>query len=100
MAQTTEEINQEKRNWHWRNTMRPVRFFTLDARAAAPYLVLLVYIRPISVFLTVVITILFAYLERRGLTFPSAIRAFRSWLCGQYRPGWLSMRRRKMVDFG
>ena len=34
---------QEKVNWHWRNTMRPVRFLAFDARAALPLPLLLVH---------------------------------------------------------
>lgn len=95
-----EDTEEEKVNWHWRNTMRPVRFFGLDARAAWPFCVLLVYFRPISVFFTVVLTLVFVHLERKGLPFDSALRAFRSWLLGQRRPAWLSVRRRRMVDYG
>lgn len=95
-----EDTEEERVNWHWRNTMRPVRFFGLDARAAWPFAVLLVYFRPISLFLTIVITIVFVQLERKGLSFDSALRAFRSWLLGQRRPAWLSLRRRRMIDYG
>jgi intracellular multiplication protein IcmT len=97
---TREDTEEERSNWHWRNSMRPVRFFNLDARAAAPFAVLLFYARPITLFLAVVLTLLFVYLERRGLTFDASLRALRSWLLGQKRPGWASFRRRKMVDFG
>lgn len=95
-----EDTEEERVNWHWRNTMRPVRFFGLDARAAWPFFVLLFYFRPISLFLTIVITAVFVSLERKGLSFDSALRAFRSWLLGQRRPAWLSLRRRRMVDYG
>jgi hypothetical protein len=40
-----EDTEEEKVNWHWRNSMRPVRFFGLDARASMPFFVLLVYFR-------------------------------------------------------
>jgi intracellular multiplication protein IcmT len=90
----------EKANWHWRNTMRPVRFFGLDARAALPYCVLLVYARPITLFIAVISTIVFYILERRGLTFPSALRALRVWIIGYNRPGWLPFRHRRMIDHG
>jgi intracellular multiplication protein IcmT len=99
-AQTQEDVQIEKRNWHWRNSMRPVRFFGLDARAAIPFFILLFYFRPITIFMTIVLTSIFSYLERKGLTFPSALRAFRSWFMGQRRPGWYWMRKRKMVDYG
>ncbi|MCB1530365.1 MAG: type IV secretion protein IcmT [Rhodospirillales bacterium] len=95
-----EDTEEERVHWHWRNTMRPVRFFALDARAAIPFLVLLVYARPVSIFLTVVITMTFVFLERRGLSFPSALRTFRTWFLGQRRPAWLSMRRRRLIDYG
>src|SRR5690606_10790559 len=95
-----EDTLEEKANWHWRNTMRPVRFFGLDARAAIPYFVLLVYARPITIFLTVTSTIVFIMLEKRGLSFDSALRALRNWLVGQKRPAWISLRRRRMLDFG
>lgn len=80
--------------------MRPVRFFNIDARAAIPFCLLLVYFRPITLFLTFSSTILFIALEKRGLTFPSALRSFRSWINGQQRPAWVASRRRKMRDFG
>lgn len=95
-----EDTQEEKVNWHWRNTMRPVRFFGMDARAAIPYFVLLVYLRPISIFLTVVSTVIFVSLEKRGLTFTAAMRALRSWLNGQRRPAWVSLRRRRFIDYG
>jgi intracellular multiplication protein IcmT len=72
----------------------------MDARAAVPYCVLLVYFRPISLFLTIVSTVVFVSLEKRGLTFPSAMRALRAWFIGQKRPGWISLRRRRWVDYG
>lgn len=99
MAQSQEEVQQEKRNWHWRNSMRPVRFFSFDARAAIPFCVLLFYFRPVTIVLTIVITSVFSFLENKGLTFPSALRALRSWLTGQYRPGWYSTRRRRLNDY-
>ena len=95
-----DDTNDEKANWHWRNTMRPVQFFNIDARAAIPFLLLLVYFRPITLFLAISSTILFVALEKRGLTFPSALRAFRSWLNGQKRPAWTAARRRKFLDHG
>lgn len=100
MATAIDDTAVEKAHWHWRNSMRPVRFFSLDARAAIPFLFLLVYIRPVSIFLTIVITAVFFFLERRGLTFPAALRAFRVWLLGRFRPAYLSYHHRKNKDFG
>ncbi len=95
-----EDTAEERNNWHWRNSMRPVRFFNMDARAAIPFCLLLVYFRPITLFLTFSSTIVFIALEKRGLTFPSALRAFRSWINGQSRPAWVAGNRRKFRDFG
>lgn len=90
----------EKMNWHWRNTMRPARFFNLDSRAALPFMLLLVYFRPVTIFLTIIVTVVFYYLETKGLTFPAALRALRVWMIGRDRPGWSSLRHRRLRDFG
>lgn len=95
-----EDTAEEKVNWHWRNSMRPVRFFAMDARAAIPWCVLLVYARPWTILFALTTTIIFTSLEKRGLTFPSAMRAFRSWFIGQSRPAWIQLRHRKFVDYG
>lgn len=90
----------EKMNWHWRNTMRPARFFNLDARAALPFMLLLVYFRPVTIFLTIIVTSLFYFLETKGLTFPASLRALRVWFIGRDRPAWFTMRHRRLRDFG
>ena len=100
MATAKDDTEIEKQNWHWRNTMRPVRFFNMDARAGIPYLMLLLYARPITLFFVIISTVTFKIMEKRGLTFPAALRAFRVWLFGDERPGWLRFRRRTMKDFG
>lgn len=95
-----EDTQLERANWHWRNSMRPVRFFNLDARAALPFMLLLVYARPVSFALTIIITFIFKFLESRGLTFNASLRALRVWIIGNTRTGWLSYRHRRMIDFG
>lgn len=95
-----EDTDEERANWHWRNSMRPVRFFALDARAAIPFFILLFHFRLVTLFLTIIITMTFVFFERRGLAFSPALRACRSWMLGQKRPAWLSYARRKMRDFG
>jgi len=80
--------------------MRPIRFFNLDARAAFPFFMLLVFFRPITIILTILSTFTFVVLEKRGLTFPSALRGLRLWVNGQKRTAWISLRRRKFTDFG
>lgn len=100
MVNVVKENEMEQANWHWRNTMRTVRFFNLDARASIPFIVLLVYARPITIFLCIVITQIFRFLEIKGLTFPAALRSLRVWLIGDDRPAWLSFRHRRMRDYG
>ncbi len=94
-----EDTEEERVNWHWRNSMKPVRFFSMDARAAIPFLFLLVYARLVTLIFAIVSTIVFMMLEKRGLTLPSALRALRSWLLGPKRPAWISMRRRRLKDY-
>lgn len=91
---------QEKLNWHWRNSMRTVRFLAFDARAGLPIPLLLVYARWSTLILTIVFLIAFRLLEQKGLTFPAAIRSVRSWLVGKDRPGLISAHHRKFTDFG
>ena len=101
MSQSQEIDNlQEKMNWHWRNTMQTVRFFAFDARAALPVPLLLVYFRWSTLFLMISTLFLFRYLERKGLTVPSAMRNLRAWLVGANRPGWYGARRKKFNDYG
>lgn len=90
---------QEMQNWHWRNSMRPIRFFAFDARAAIPYIFLLLYARLITLILCVVVTIAFAILERMGLTVPAALRKLRSWLVGPRRHAWITLRQRRLIDY-
>jgi intracellular multiplication protein IcmT len=94
-----EDTVEERENWHWRNSMRPVRFFAMDARAAISFLLLLVYFRWVTFFLAVGSTIIFIALEKRGLTFVAALRNLRSWILGPNRPAWISLRRRRLVDY-
>lgn len=98
MSEQADQI--EKQSWHWRNTMRPVKFFMFDGRAAAPVFILIFHFRISTVLFTLCTLILFYILERHGLTVPAAWRAFRLYLTGDERPGWASIRRRRMIDYG
>ena len=88
------------RHWHWRNTMKPVRFFQFDARAGFFIVLVLVHFRYWTVGLLLTVLVLFWILERKGLSFAAAIRAARAWFVGGYRPAWIYTRRRKMLDTG
>ena len=86
--------------WHWRDSMRVVRFFGLDARAVLPFCLLIVYLRIITLVLCVISTVAFHYLEKKGFTVPSAMRALRVWILGKKRPAVLSIHKRKFNDYG
>ncbi len=91
---------QDKLNWHWRNSMRTVRFLGFDARSALPIPLLLVYFRWSTVILTIITLLIFRHLERKGLTFPAALRNLRSWITGADRPALLRPFHRKFNDYG
>ncbi|MGB0720060.1 MAG: IcmT/TraK family protein [Bdellovibrionales bacterium] len=102
MSQAAQELEnlQEKFSWHWRNSMRVVRFFAFDSRAALPLPILLVHFRLSTIILMTVTLLVFRYLENKGLTVPAAMRNFRAWLVGKDRPGLLQVERKKFVDYG
>lgn len=85
---------------HWRNTQLPIRFFALDARAAAVILLCILHLRLWTFFLSLVAMLVFWGLERRGLTFSSALRALRCWLLGRDRPAHRARVFRHWVDYG
>lgn len=98
-AQVIEDIR-DKLNWHWRNSMQVVRFFAFDSRSALPLPLLLVYFRWSTLILMIASLLFFRYLERKGLTVPSAVRNFRAWFVGDERPGYLTSQQRKFHDYG
>lgn len=94
----TEEENGIR--WHWRNTMKPVRFFQFDARAGFFIILVLIHARLWTLYLMIGVNIIFWILERKGLSFAAAIRSLRMWIVGPYRPAWVYTRRRKQLDTG
>lgn len=86
--------------WHWRNTMKPVRFFQFDARAGMFVVLVLVHARTWTLMLLLAVLGTFWFLERKGMSFSAAIRALRSWIVGPVRPGWIWTRKRKLLDTG
>lgn len=87
-------------SWHWRNTMKPVRFFQFDARAGFFVLLVLVHFRIWTICTMFFVLFAFYVLERKGLSFDAALRAIRVWLIGPKRSAWVSSRRRKWLDTG
>jgi intracellular multiplication protein IcmT len=87
-------------NWHWRDTMRTVRFISFDARVSILIPVWLLYLRWSTIILTIIVFYVFRYLENKGLTFPAAIRAGRCWMIGRDRPGLPGTMKHKFKDYG
>ena len=88
-------------DYHWRNSMKPVRFFMVDARASV--FLIVVILRMFhwwswALFLTMLL--FFWMLEKKGLPFDAALRSFRTWILGARRPAWLWIRKRKFHDYG
>lgn len=91
---------EDKLNWHWRDTMRPVRFLSFDARVAFLIPVWLIYLRWSTVILSFMVFYTFNMLEKKGLTFPASLRALRCWILGSERPGQIGVNRHKFIDYG
>lgn len=92
---------EDKLNWHWRDSMKIVRFFKFDARAGLVMIPIFLKLFEWRVWLLAFLTLFFFnYLEKKGLSFPSAIRAFRAFLIGADREGQLGVRRKKFIDYG
>ena len=89
-----------KMNWHWRDSMRTIRFLSFDGRVAFLIPVWLLYLRWSTIFISFVVFYVFRFLENKGLSFPAALRAFRSWLLGRERPGLLSSGKHRFIDWG
>src|ERR1043166_5925824 len=84
---------------HWRNSMKPVRFFFMDARAAWPFLLALLHLRVYTIIFAALTTMLFYFLEVRGMSFVAALRAFRVWIVTKKRPAVRHSEIPRMVDF-
>ncbi|GAB5387236.1 MAG: hypothetical protein Alpg2KO_02040 [Alphaproteobacteria bacterium] len=82
----------------WRETMRPARFFIVDARAAVLIGVCMLHFRTWTVMLTLIGMVVLVLLERKGLTVPAAFRAIRAFIAGNRRPHVSWMKRRRLVD--
>lgn len=85
---------------HWRNSMKPARFFALDARAVFPFLLVLIHVRGWTLLLAFICTVLFWVAERVGLRYDSALRAVRAWMVAPHRPAQPYQLNRRMADLG
>ncbi len=99
MANQVADIK-EQMNWHWRNTMRPIRFFSFDVKAIIPFFIVLFHARVSTLVFCALTTLLFWMLEKKGLTADSALRALRVLIVGQHRLGQPKFRYLRLKDFG
>ena len=79
----------------WRNTMLPIRFYAVDARALVPFFVCLLHWSWRTFYMALAGIALFAVLEWCGLTFPAALRTLRRLAAGRTRsavPTWKKRR--------
>lgn len=80
---------------HWRDSARTPRFFMLDYRAVAPWVIMLVapeFMLFYAFIAVIIITIFFVVIEHLGFTMSVAIRWVRNtFISGKYkqaRPWW------------
>lgn len=84
---------------NWRNTMKPVRFAMLDARAGFVLLLTLLHLRPWTLVTAMITTFIFHIAEKNGLTFYAALRTVRRLFVGPMRPRIIWTQNTKMVDY-
>ena len=83
----------------WRDTMRPVRFYAIDARLLVPLTVWLFLPNRWTTGAAVLAAVAFRAAEARGYRFRAAWRAVRARSAGR-RPALHARRARRFVDFG
>jgi len=84
---------------HWRNSYRPVKFFFLDWPIGVILMMSLMHVRVWTMTIDVLAICLGLYMRHIGLGLPAAIRAFRAWFAGAYRPALPYSKIRRLVDF-
>lgn len=95
------DMIEDKTSWHWRDSMKITRFFSFDARAGLVMIPIFFNLFSWKIWLmTFFVLSFFHVLEKKGLTFPAAIRSFRTLCVGKERPGLLGVHHRSFRDFG
>ena len=72
----------------------------LFVRAAFPLPILIVFPRLITLVMMIAFLVFFHVLERKGLSAPASYRNLRSWIVGKYRPGLVSVYKKRFIDLG
>ena len=76
--------NQVQESWHWRNSMKTVRFFIFDARAGFFVVLVVIHARLWTLLLAITVMTVFWLFERKSLSFPAALRAIPPGLAQRY----------------
>jgi intracellular multiplication protein IcmT len=90
----------EQGDYHWRNSMRPTRFFIFDSRTALAIFLVIIHVREWTIVLALVVVLAFWVAERRGYGLEAAMRRVRTILLGPRRPATCYSARRKLIDYG
>ena len=87
-------------DWHWRNSMRPTRFFAFDSKAVLGILLVIIHIRMWTFVLALVVIGVFWLAERAGYSFEAAFRRLRVLILGPKRPAVALRAKRRLLDYG
>lgn len=85
---------------YWRDSQRSTRFFMVDAKAVFPIVLFLFHARLWTFLTAISVMLIFWALERKGLNFTTALRTFRAFLIGQYRPRKSKLDKIEYRDYG
>jgi len=88
------------KNCRWRETMQIPRVGIFDFRIIPMVFILFLHLRVWTILLVIVSAMFFYIIEYYRLPFPSALRFFRSWLAGPFRPGRPMGRLRMPINYG
>jgi intracellular multiplication protein IcmT len=90
----------DSNDWHWRNSMRPTRFFAFDSRAVLGVVLVIIHIRLWTIVLACIGILVFWFAERAGYSFDSACRRLRTLIIGPKRPSTAFRSKTRLVDYG
>lgn len=80
-----------KINAHWRDSVRPVRFFIWDGKTAFPMLIFLLYMKWETFIIAILTMIFFSFLNRYGFSLEVFWRFLRNLIVGTHKsvkPWW------------
>ncbi|MBW4036277.1 MAG: hypothetical protein HIU90_12465 [Proteobacteria bacterium] len=81
----------------WRDTMKPLRLFIIDAWALVPALIFLLYWSLTTLVIALVGIVFFGVIGWFGVNIVATMRILRRWLVGPLRPAVPRDRKRRFV---